>query len=157
MLAQWLRTTWAALQRLHEDDARQSSALSDLDAVCLEFDRATSALGIGERIRGGLEAHIGSLQSQVGIFRFTSNTSKRRDAPLAEFRDELEDRRGVIRLGIVRCASGREGPSPNLAAGRSLRLSAQSIDSSDETTVRWDDLAALGGSGEPSAGRNNRR
>ena len=69
VLSEWLRTTWAALQRLHEDDTRQSSALSDLDAVRLEFDRATSALGIGDRIRGSLEAQIGSLQSQVGNLR----------------------------------------------------------------------------------------
>jgi len=84
VLSQWLRTTWAALRRLHEDDTHQSSALSNLDAVRLEFDRATSALGIGERIRGDLEAQIlehavvrSGLQERVLAFEQRSDALQR--------------------------------------------------------------------------------
>lgn len=67
VLAEWLRRTSAALQRLHSADPSDAAALADLDAVRLEFDRATSALGdVGDRVRGGLESQVGDLEAKIG-------------------------------------------------------------------------------------------
>ena len=59
VLAEWLRRASAALQRLHDYDTSDAAAFADLDAVRVEFDRTTLALGdVGERIRRNLEDQV---------------------------------------------------------------------------------------------------
>jgi len=65
-LADWLRRTSGALQRLHDHDPGEGAVLAELDAVRSEFDLATSALGgVEGRMRSGFEAQVGSLRGQV--------------------------------------------------------------------------------------------
>jgi hypothetical protein len=65
VLAEWLTRASAALQRLHDHDSDPSATFAELDALRLEFDRATSVIGdVSDRIRGGLEAEVSSLEAR---------------------------------------------------------------------------------------------
>jgi hypothetical protein len=97
VVAGWLRRTSAALQRLHDDDSSHAAAFADLDAVRVEFDRATSALGgVSERIRGSLEAQVGSLQSQVERLEREHRSLREQAAGLEATRISLQERLASI-------------------------------------------------------------
>ena len=105
VLAEWLRRTSAALQRLHSAGPGDAAALADLDAVRLEFDRATSALGdVGDRIRGGLEAEVGNLEAQVGTFEAQVLNLEARIGQLEAEVGNLES----VRVGLQEAVAAQE-------------------------------------------------
>lgn len=66
VLAEWLRRTLAALRHLRGRECDASEVLAELDAVRLEFDRATSAIGdVADRVRGGLEVEVEGLEARI--------------------------------------------------------------------------------------------
>jgi hypothetical protein len=90
VVGEWLRRTSAALQQLQDDDVSHVAAFADLDAVRLEFERATSALGdVGDRIRGQLQSQIEDLQSRV-------EDITREQHALAHHAQALEEQRDVL-------------------------------------------------------------
>jgi chromosome segregation ATPase len=93
LVAEWLRRTSTALQRLHDENGSHAATFAKLDAVRMEFDRATSALGdVSERIRGSLEAQVGSLQAHVELVESEKRSLLDRAEELQHRADVLQSR-----------------------------------------------------------------
>ena len=117
VLAEWLRRTSAALQRLHSADPGDAAALADLDAVRLEFDRATSALGdVGDRIRGGLEAEVGTFEARVGDLEAEVRTFEAQVGNLQAHIGQLEAKLGDLEAEVGNLEAVRVGLQEAVAA-----------------------------------------
>ena len=131
VLAEWLRRASAALQRLHDYDSSDAAAFADLDAVRVEFDRTTLALGdVAERIRRNLEDQVEHVEKE-------QHSLREQVAGLEAIQPTFTSVCRPLNRHCLRRVRTRK-PSANPPVGGSPPLCAQLIGSSDETAVHWE-------------------
>ena len=83
-VAEWLRRSSAALERLHDHDSRDAAALAELDVVRLEFDRASAAFAGSDRARAGLQEQVDALRHQIEVVEYDRNALRQQCERYAE-------------------------------------------------------------------------